>query len=50
MTVTAAQIQALYASSAAQGQRDKRLVDQIGANKDIRREIGPNKVARTKQR
>ena len=47
---TEAQIQALYPSSAATGQRDKRLVDAIGANKDIRREIGPSRVARTKVR
>lgn len=45
-----AEVQALYPSSAAQNQRDKRLADQIGAEKDIRREIGPNKVARTKRR
>lgn len=48
--LTEAEVQALYPSSAAQNQRDKRRVDAIGAEKDIRREIGPNRVARTKVR
>lgn len=45
--LTASEVQALYPSSAAQNQRDRKAVLSKGL-KPIRREVGPGQVAETK--